>query len=151
MLRVLIGDDHPEVRAGLRQMLRELPEAVKVGEALDGEDVLAKVKADHWDLVILDVTMPRLNGLQTLRRLKQLCPALPVLMLSMHTSQAYINHSLASGAAGYLNKATVDDDLPAAIRAAMRGEVYVSRSLRASLPWAPRREQLRASVMSGAD
>lgn len=129
VLRVLIGDDHAIVRKGLREILRDRPDPIEVGEAPDGPAVLEQMQAAAWDLVILDITMPGLTGLEVLRQLRRYYPRVPVLMLSMHTSPVYVARSLEAGAAGYLSKETAPDELLSAIDAALAGRVYVSRAL----------------------
>ncbi len=133
MLRVLIADDHAIVRKGLKEILREAPEPTTVGEASNGDEALARVAAEVWDVVVLDITMPGMNGLEVLKRLKSTHPHLPVLMLSMHSGYHYVMGSLKSGASGYLNKETAPEELVAAIRKAIDGGIYVSKSLSAAL------------------
>ena len=129
MLKVLIADDHAIVRKGLREILREASETTQVGEASNGQEALDKVQTDEWDVVVLDITMPGQNGLEVLKKLKAQYPKLPVLMLSMHSGYHYVMGSLKSGASGYLNKETAPEELIAAIRKAIDGGIYVSRSL----------------------
>ena len=129
MLRVLIADDHAIVRKGLREILREASELTTVGEASNGDEALARVSSEPWDVVVLDITMPGQNGLEVLKQLKRSHPQLPVLMLSMHSGYHYVMGSLKAGASGYLNKETAPEELVAAIRKAIDGGVYVSRSL----------------------
>ncbi len=131
MLKVLIADDHAIVRKGLREILREAEQPTQVGEAADGVEVLEQVQAEAWDVVILDITMPRLSGLQVLRQLKQERPQLPVLILSMHSSTVYVAQSLKAGAIGFLSKESAPEELLAAIRSALAGKTYVSRALAA--------------------
>src|SRR5688500_1378257 len=98
MLRVLIADDHAIVRKGLKEILREASELTTVGEASNGDEALARVHAEPWDVVVLDITMPGQNGLEVLKQLKHSHPHLPVLMLSMHSGYHYVMGSLNSGA-----------------------------------------------------
>ena len=133
MLRVLIADDHAIVRKGLREILREASEQTTVGEASNGDEALARVAGEDWDVVVLDITMPGMNGLEVLKQLKRTRPHLPVLMLSMHSGYHYVMGSLKSGASGYLNKETAPEELVAAIRKAIDGGIYVSKSLSAAL------------------
>ncbi len=129
MLKVLIADDHAIVRKGLIEILRELAEPTAVGEARNGDEALARVEAEAWDVVVLDITMPGISGLEVLRQLKRRWPALPVLMLSMHSGYHYVRGSLEAGASGYLNKETAPEELVTAIHTATSGGIYVSRSL----------------------
>ncbi len=128
MLRVLIADDHAIVRKGLRDILREASEDALVGEASNGLEALELARAQPWDVVVLDITMPGASGLAVLKQLKQERPQLPVLILSMHTGDLYVNGSLKAGAAGYLTKETAPEELLSAIWAVLAGETYVSRS-----------------------
>ena len=129
MLRVLIVDDHFRVRQGLRALLEEGPEKMSVGEAKTGYETLAQARAESWDVVVLDINLPDQSGVEVLRQLKQERPALPVLLLSMHSGAQYLKGSLKTGAAGFLNKATASDELREAIKTVLAGGVYISRSL----------------------
>jgi two-component system invasion response regulator UvrY len=129
MLKVLIADDHAIVRKGLREILREAAETTVVGEAKNGEEALAKAASEAWDVVVLDITMPGASGLEVLKALKQRQPALPVLMLSMHSGYHYVTGSLKAGASGYLNKETAPEELVTAIHTVIEGGIYVSRGL----------------------
>ena len=133
MLKVLIADDHVIVRRGLRDILREASEEAIIGEASNGQEALSKALAEDWDVVILDITMPILTGLMVLKALKQERPNLPVLMLSMYSSQQYVLSSLKAGASGYLNKETAPEELLQAIRTLLAGGRYVSKTLAANL------------------
>ena len=129
MLKVLVADDHFRVRQGLRDILEEGPEKMAVGEAKTGHETLAQARAEHWDVVVLDINLPDQSGLEVLRALKQERPALPVLLLSMHPAAQYLKGSLKAGAAGFLSKETAPDELKAAINTVLAGGVYVSRAL----------------------
>jgi two-component system, NarL family, invasion response regulator UvrY len=126
MLKVLIADDHAIVRKGLKEILRDGPLPATVGEACDGFEVLDRVAEEDWDILILDITMPHLSGLQVLRQLKKDRPALPVLVLSMHSGPVYAAQSLKAGAAGFLSKESATDELLSAISAALAGKTYVT-------------------------
>ena len=130
MLKVLIADDHAIVRKGLRDILREASEEALVGEASNGLEALELARGQPWDVVVLDITMPGASGLAVLKQLKRDRPELPVLMLSMHSGELYVNGSLRAGASGYLNKESAPEELLTAIRSVMAGGTYVSRSLR---------------------
>src|SRR5512147_1427806 len=129
MLRVIIADDHPVVRAGLKQVLSESPDILVAGEADDGEALLRKIQRQPYDVVLLDITMPGIGGLETLRRVKEVKPSLPVLMLSIHTEDQFAIRCLKAGAAGYLNKASAPRDLVAAIRQVAGGRRYITSAL----------------------
>ena len=133
MLKVLIADDHAIVRKGLKEILRERPEPIEIGEAGDGQSVLNMVDQDGWDILVLDISMPRLNGLEVLRRIKLKRPDLPVLMLSMHSAAMYVQQSLKLGASGYLSKESAPEELLEAIDAARGGRIYISHALEREL------------------
>jgi two-component system, NarL family, invasion response regulator UvrY len=129
MIRVLVSDDHALLRAGAKEIvLRGFQDAV-CGEAANGEQVLAQVKAQKWDLVILDVSMPGRSGVEILGELKRLYPKLPVLVLSMHPEDQYGKRMLRAGASGYMNKDVAPDELINAIRKVLAGGRYVSPTL----------------------
>ncbi len=129
MLRVLIADDHPIVRRGLKQTVAETSDIVVADEASSGWEVLSKVRAGNYDVLVLDVSMPGRNGMDILRQLKNEKPGLPVLMLSIHPEEQYAVRALRSGASGYLTKESAPDELVAAIRKVSMGGRYVSSSL----------------------
>ena len=126
MIRVLIADDHAVVRQGLIQILGDTPEMVVAGEATNGQEVLDKVRAETWDVVVLDISMPDRSGLDVLKELRAERPALPVLVLSMYSEDQYALRVLNAGAAGYLTKDTAADDLVKAIRKVVSGGRYIS-------------------------
>jgi DNA-binding NarL/FixJ family response regulator len=123
--RILLADDHAMVRRGLRLVLDEEPDLEVVAEACDGRDALHQAVNNGFDLVILDITMPRLTGLQATRELLAYRPDLKVLILSMHDSERYFFEALRVGASGYVLKSAADRDLVTACRAAMRGEPFI--------------------------
>jgi len=129
MLKILIADDHAIVREGLKQILADTPDMVVAGEAATGQQVLEMIRNKEWDLVLLDITMPGINGLDALKQLKKEKPHLPVLMLSMHPEEQYAVRAIKSGVAGYLTKESAPVELITAIRKVARGGKYVSRSL----------------------
>jgi len=123
--RTLIADDHPIVRRGLRAVLEREPDFEVVEEAADGAAAVERAVETEADLVIMDVSMPRLTGLQATRELNRRAPDVRVLMLSMHDDEQYLFEALKAGAAGYVLKAAVDRDLLTACRAVMRGEPFL--------------------------
>ncbi|MCZ4312835.1 response regulator transcription factor [Comamonadaceae bacterium G21597-S1] len=127
--RVVLADDHTLVRAGLRKLLESLPEVAVVGEADDGLALLAMVQELQPELALLDIAMPGLNGLETAARLSRTAPGLRVLMLSMHQNEEYVRQALRNGAAGYMLKDAAPMELALAVRAVLRGEVYLSPSV----------------------
>ncbi len=123
--RVLLADDHAVVRRGLRHVLDAEPDLEVVAECGDGAEAIERAVEDDIDLAILDVTMPRLTGLQAAATLSQRRPDLPVLILSMHDNERYFFEALRAGASGYVLKSVVDRDLIEACRATMRGEPFI--------------------------
>ncbi len=125
-IRVLLADDHTLVRAGIRGLLQKLEGVEVVGEAGDGHEALRLAEALRPDVVLLDVGMPALNGLEVAGRLAALDSAIRVVILTMHTSEEYVLRALRAGCAGYLVKASAVSELEIAVRAVARGETYLS-------------------------
>jgi DNA-binding NarL/FixJ family response regulator len=123
--RILLADDHAVVRRGLRMVLDAEPDLEVVAEAGDGAEAVERGLEDDVHLAILDVSMPRLTGIQAARQLSQRKPALHVLILSMHDNERYFFEALAAGASGYVLKSVADRDLVEACRATMRGEPFI--------------------------
>jgi DNA-binding NarL/FixJ family response regulator len=129
LIRVLVADDHDIVRKGVIHIVRELYPAAVVDEAKDGEEALQKCLSDSWHLVILDVTMPKMSGLEVLRQASPQRPDLHVLMFSMHVWPQHVQLAFKLGAKGYVGKSDVVDELGPAIRAVLNGEKYLSREV----------------------
>jgi two-component system, NarL family, invasion response regulator UvrY len=129
MIRALIADDHAVVRQGLKQILGDTPGMLVAGEATNGQEVLDKVRAEPWDVVVLDISMPDRSGLDILKQLRSERPKLPVLVLSMHSEDQYAMRVLKAGASGYLTKDSAPDELVKAIRKVVSGGRYVSSFL----------------------
>jgi DNA-binding NarL/FixJ family response regulator len=123
--RVLLADDHPIVRHGLRDLLNSEADFQVVAEAADGAEAVQLALGEGIDLAILDVTMPRLTGLQAVRELSARRPELRTLMLSMHENEQFLFEALRAGASGYVLKTAADRDLVHACRATMRGETFL--------------------------
>ncbi|HXF15651.1 MAG TPA: response regulator transcription factor [Burkholderiales bacterium] len=128
-IKILIVDDHAIVRAGLKQFIANEPDMVVEGEADSGGQALSMIRDGHWDIVILDVSMPDQNGVDTLRRIKSLEPQLPVLILSGFSENQYAVNLLRAGASGYLSKDGDSRDLITAIRMVVQGGKYVTPAL----------------------
>jgi DNA-binding NarL/FixJ family response regulator len=131
--RVLIADDHPIVLRGLVLVLDQQPDFDVVAEARDGAEAVVRVFSDPIDLAILDVSMPRMTGLQATAALARSHPGVRVLMLSMHDNEQYLFEALKAGASGYVLKTAADRDLVDACRASLRGEPFLYPSAVASL------------------
>ena len=129
MIRILIADDHAIVRAGLKQFIADQADMTIAGEAASGEEVVSLVRAEPFDVVLLDISMPGRNGVDALKQLKHIRPEMPVLMLSAFAEEQYAVNLLRAGAAGYVNKESASTELVGAIRTVVRGRKYVSPSL----------------------
>ncbi len=123
--RVLLADDHAVVRSGLRAVLDSEPDIEVVAEATDGTEAIEKALASEVDLAILDVSMPRLTGLQVTAELHRRRPGMRILILSVHDSEQYFFEALKAGASGYVLKTAANRDLIDACRASMRGEPFL--------------------------
>jgi DNA-binding NarL/FixJ family response regulator len=126
---VLLADDHTLVRAGLRALLETLPDVSSVLEASDGREALEVIAAHRPDVVLMDIAMPRLNGLEAAAMVARDYPATRTIVLSMHGAEAHVLQALRAGAAGYLLKDAAAVELPLAIRAVQRGEIYISSAV----------------------
>jgi DNA-binding NarL/FixJ family response regulator len=124
--RVLLADDHLLVRAGIRKVLEEMPGIQVIGEAGDGPEVLSLAARHAPDIVLLDVALPLLNGLEVAARLVREQPHVRIVMLSMHADQEYVSQALRAGAKAYLLKDATVPELEIAMKAVMRGETYLS-------------------------
>ena len=129
MINIIIVDDHPIVRQGLKQILSEEPDMAMFGEAQNSQEVLELIRKQEWDVVVLDITMPGSGGLDVLKEIKHERPKLPVLILSIHPEDQYAVRALKAGASGYLNKESAPEELVRAIRKILRGGKYVSSAL----------------------
>ena len=123
--RILLADDHEVVRNGLRMVLDSAPDLEVVAEAGDGAEAVEIAMSEEVHLAVLDVTMPRMTGLQAAREITRRKPELRTLMLSMYDSEQYFFEALKAGASGYVLKSAADRDLVEACRAAMRGEPFL--------------------------
>ena len=131
--RILLADDHAVVRRGLRLVLDAEPDLEVVAEAGDGAEAVQRGLDDDVDLAVVDITMPRMTGLQAARELHRRRPKLRILMLSMHMNERYLYEALKAGAAGYVLKTVADRDLVEACRAAMRGEHFLYQGAKTPL------------------
>jgi DNA-binding NarL/FixJ family response regulator len=133
LIRVLIADDHGIVRSGLRMLIDRQSDMSVVAEAKDGLDALEHAQAAHPDVAVLDVSMPRMTGLQAAREIRSHTPGTRVLLLSMHDDERYFFESLEAGAAGYVLKRAADTDLIDAVRTVAAGHAFLSGEAQASL------------------
>ena len=132
-MKILICDDHKIVRDGLIQILQQLEGITLIGEAGDGNEALALLKKDIFDIVLLDISLPDRNGLEVLQSVKAKWPLTNVLMLSMHPQEQYALRALKFGASGYLTKDTASDELLMAVKRVSEGGRYISQALAENL------------------
>ena len=142
MIRVLIADDHAVFRRGLKETLGDVFTKVSFGEAQTAQETVECVRKHDWQIVILDISMPGKSGLDILDELKRLRPKLPVLLLSMHPEEQFARRALKAGAAGYLSKESVPEELRVAVQRVLAGGRYVSTTLA---------EKLAYDLRKGAD
>ncbi len=129
MIKVLIADDHAIVREGLKQIVADTPDIIVAGEAKDGYEALDAISKNNYDVVLLDISMPGISGLDVLKQLRSQKPQLRILILSIYPEEQYAVRALRSGASGYLTKESAPDELIAAIRKVSSGRKYISASL----------------------
>lgn len=125
-IRVLLADDHTLVRAGLRALLEGIPNVEVVAEVSDGSEAARLTEELRPDLVLLDIAMPLMTGLEALRHIRAHCPMARVLLLSMYDNKEYVTNAIQSGASGYLIKDAAVHELGLAVAAVVRGETYLS-------------------------
>src|SRR5271170_1349353 len=126
-IRVMLADDHTLVRAGIRALLEKLPWVEVVGEAGDGREVLNLVRTQNPNVVLMDITMPGLNGLEAAARIAKEFPEVRIIILSMHNNEEYYWRALKAGAAGYLLKKAATTELETALQRVIHGEIYLSQ------------------------
>jgi two-component system, NarL family, invasion response regulator UvrY len=129
MYKVLLVDDHAVVRRGMQQIIAEEAEQWTAGEAPNATEALQKLRADHWDAAVLDLTMPDKNGLDLLVEIKREFPGLPCLLLSMHPEDQFALRALKLGASGYLTKESAPQELLNALKKIVCGGRYISQTL----------------------
>jgi two-component system invasion response regulator UvrY len=140
--RVLVVDDHPVVRTGVRQMLESVEGIRVTGEASGGYEALDRVRSDDFDVVLLDVSLPDMNGIDTLKAIRTIKPGVPVLMLSVYQEEIFAVRAMREGARGYLTKASLGAELVLAVQQVRGGGRYITASLA---------EKLADAVRTGAD
>jgi DNA-binding NarL/FixJ family response regulator len=133
MTRILIADDHPIVRKGLKDVFAEEFAASVIGEAQNAQEVVEQVRKQKWDILILDISMPGKSGLELIKELKQECPKLPILVLTMHSEEQLAMRVLKAGAVGYVTKDNPTEELIQAIKLILAGGRYVHPSLAQAL------------------
>jgi two-component system invasion response regulator UvrY len=136
MIKLIIADDHPIVREGLKQIIADSPHFTVSDEASDGPELLDKVRNEDFDVIILDLKMPGMDGLDVLKQLKIEKPRIPVIILTVHPEAQYALRILRAGASGYLTKESVSAELVTAIRKVHRGGKYISPGLAEKIAFA---------------
>jgi two-component system invasion response regulator UvrY len=129
MAKILIADDHPLIRQGVKQTLAENPDLIVTDEAASGLQVLEKVRKGDFDVVILDLSMPGMSGIDVLKQIKKEKPGLASLILSRFSEEQYAIAAMKAGASGYVTKTTVVDELVDAVKKVLSGRKYISVSL----------------------
>lgn len=128
-MKILVADDHEVVRQGVKQILADEFPTVSVGEVGDAAALLRRMLKEKWDLVLVDINMPGRNGLEAITELRKERPQVPVLVLSMYAEQEYALRALKAGAAGYLNKKSLSQELIAAVKKVLAGGRYITTTL----------------------
>jgi DNA-binding NarL/FixJ family response regulator len=129
MINILIVDDHLIVREGIKRIINDTPDIKTVAEASSGKEAMDLIYKNKYDLILLDISMPKQNGLQTLKLIKKHDKTIPVLMLSMHSEEQYAMRSIKAGASGYLTKDTASSQLVMAIRKINDGRKFISKEV----------------------
>ena len=138
MLKVLVIDDFPLFRRGVRDLVIEGFHGVKIGEAGNAHEMLELLRLKPWDVAVMDISMPGMNGLEALKQVKQEFPDLPVLILSMYPEEQYAIRTIKAGADGYLTKSSAPEELVKAIKKVHEGGKYVSAELGEALAFTTR-------------
>ncbi len=125
-IRIMLADDHALIRAGLRALLKSIEGVEVIAEASNGHETLEAVERRRPDVILMDIAMPELNGLETAARILRRWPSVKIIMLSMHANDEYLRQALSAGAAGYLLKGADPAELELALKSVMRGETYLT-------------------------
>ena len=133
MIEVLIADDHTMFREGLRQILSDEQDIAVRDEAVDGDDTLRKIRGRHFDVLVLDMSMPGRSGIELIAQVRRIRPELPILVLSMHAQRQYAVEAIKAGASGYVTKTSPSGRLAEGIRRVARGGTFVSEEIAAKL------------------
>ena len=133
MIRIVIADDHEIVRAGLKQIISDDEDMEVTGESNNGEKLIELVKKNDYDVVLLDLKMSGISGIDVIKHIKTIKPALPIVVLSMHAEDQYAVRTIKAGASGYLTKETAAENLITAVRRVVAGGKYISPTLAETL------------------
>jgi DNA-binding NarL/FixJ family response regulator len=150
VIRVLLADDHAIVRAGLKEILADTGDITVAGEATNGQEVMARIRGQDYDVAVLDMSMPGRSGIELIKQVKDEKPKLRILVLTMHSEEQYAVRALKAGASGYLTKDSAAEQLVAAIRKIAAGGAYVSPETaeRLALGASPRAEAAPHTLLS---
>lgn len=129
--RIILADEHILFLQGVKKIISDMPGIQVVGEAYDGLEALSLIKEKLPDCAILDISMPRLSGIEVAREIRRLLPEIKILILTMHKNKEYLYHALGAGAQGYLLKEDSDEELLAALETIRKGAIYVTKALSA--------------------
>jgi len=129
MFRIVVADDHPVVLKGLKEIIEESFENATIDVTSTGYELIRNVQNNHYDLVLLDISLPDINGLEALKEIKKKKPKLPVLIISMYPEEQYAVRAIKAGAHGYITKRSASDELVLAVRQILSGKRYISPSL----------------------
>jgi DNA-binding NarL/FixJ family response regulator len=147
MMRILLVDDHPVVRHGIRTILTDRLKGAIVGEADDAATALMQIRESEWDVVFADISLPGMSGLDLIKQIRRMQPALPTIVVSMHPASQFARRALAAGASGYITKDSPPEEFVAAIEEARRGRPYIARDPGDVLTrWPPRFGALHDSL-----
>jgi DNA-binding NarL/FixJ family response regulator len=148
--RIFLADDHSIVRDGIRSLLEKQPDLTVIGEADNGRDAVQQITRLRPDVVVMDIAMPKLNGIEAARQLISALPGLRIIILSMHSDKRFVTEVLKTGAVGYLQKSCAFKHLVAAIRAVCDGHVYMSPEITGIVVDSFRRQKLAAAAREPA-
>lgn len=129
MIEILIADDHPIIREGLKQILKIPTNIFIKDEASNGEEVLKLLKNNHYDLILLDLSLPKKNGIEVLKEIRKKYPKLPILILSIHSDEHFIIEALRNGASGYITKDSIPEELILAIKNVYNGQIFINQKV----------------------
>ncbi|HPS58352.1 MAG TPA: response regulator transcription factor [Spirochaetota bacterium] len=133
MIKIVIADDHDIVRAGLKQIISDEEDMEVAGESNSGEKLIELIKKNDYDIVLLDLKMSGMNGIEVMKHIKAIKPTIPVIVLSMHAEDQYAVRTIKAGASGYITKETAGDTLISAVRRVVSGGKYISPTLAETL------------------
>lgn len=133
MIKIVIADDHDIVRAGLKQIIADEEDMEVAGEANSGEKLIELIKKNEYDVVLLDLKMSGMNGIEVMKHIKSIKPSVPIIVLSMHAEDQYAVRTIKAGASGYITKETAGDNLISAVRRVASGGKYISPTLAETL------------------